>query len=824
MRVALVHDWLTGMRGGERVLESLVGLFPAADIFTLVHVPGSVAPAIEARPIRTSFIQRLPGAPRRFRQYLPLFPLAVRRFDLRGYDLVLATSHCVAVGARPPAGAAHVVYCFTPMRYAWTFERAYVGRVPPLARGRAPGCPRRAAPVGPRGRPARAATSRASRSTSPRGSSASGAARRASSTRRCARSFFRPARAERRRRRLPLRVGPDAVQAARRRGGRVHRGSAAASTSSGAARSSRGSAGAPAPPCASSAGSPTRRCARPSPRCRAFLFPGEEEFGIAPLEATAAGRPVIAYARGALTETVVDGVTGLFFREQTAAGADRRARAERGDGLERREDPGARAPLQRGGVPGRDDRRGRRRPRGGPGGARRVLKERRLWLVLALVAGDAARRRGRPHRGLLRPLPGGHDPGAARHPADGALPLAAGPPPAAPRALAPGGGPLRVPPRADQGRRGLRRAPGRDPGHAPPGGGDVLLPQQLLLLALVHARVLGVRRRRGLRRPARDPRRGARPPAPRPLRPPRPRRRGRGARPGGRPAAPRPPGVRRARGRVPRRSHPGRRAHRGQGSARGLRGGHARPRRLPRRPAVPRAAARGAPRGAEGPERDRGRAGRREDGPRRAPVRHPARGGRGARGPAGHQPRAVAHHRLGARAQARHRHRAGRARPGRAVPAPRRDRAHDPPRLAGVRALPAGADGPRRADLRHPEVPHDARGHRGRDRPGVGAAGRPPADPARPDAPALLAGRAAPALERPHRGHEPGRAPAGAPVLRPPVQDADPAVHAAAQGQGRAHRLGAGQRAPGRHLASRSASSTTSTTSRTGPWRSTSRS
>ena len=135
MRVALVHDWLTGMRGGERVLEALVGLLPAADIFTLVHVPGSVAPAIEARPIRTSFIQRLPGAPRRFRQYLPLFPLAVRRFDLRGYDLVLATSHCVAVGARPPAGAAHVVYCFTPMRYAWTFEGTYVGRVPPLARG-----------------------------------------------------------------------------------------------------------------------------------------------------------------------------------------------------------------------------------------------------------------------------------------------------------------------------------------------------------------------------------------------------------------------------------------------------------------------------------------------------------------------------------------------------------------------------------------------------------------------------------------------------------------------------------------------------------------
>ena len=83
MRVALVHDWLTGMRGGERVLEALVDLFPEATIHTLVHVPGSVAPAIEARPIRTSFIQRLPGAPRRFRQYLPLFPLAAERIAAR---------------------------------------------------------------------------------------------------------------------------------------------------------------------------------------------------------------------------------------------------------------------------------------------------------------------------------------------------------------------------------------------------------------------------------------------------------------------------------------------------------------------------------------------------------------------------------------------------------------------------------------------------------------------------------------------------------------------------------------------------------------------
>src|SRR5262249_6251118 len=138
MRVALVHDWLTGMRGGERVLEALVDLYPAATIHTLVHVPGSVSRILESRPIRTSFIQRLPGAPRRFRQYLPLFPLAVGGFRLGEYDCVISTSHCVAIGATAAPGACHVAYCFTPMRYAWDFQDEYLGRVPaplrPVAR------------------------------------------------------------------------------------------------------------------------------------------------------------------------------------------------------------------------------------------------------------------------------------------------------------------------------------------------------------------------------------------------------------------------------------------------------------------------------------------------------------------------------------------------------------------------------------------------------------------------------------------------------------------------------------------------------------------
>ncbi|MBW2123880.1 MAG: glycosyltransferase family 4 protein, partial [Deltaproteobacteria bacterium] len=94
MRIAIVHDWLTGMRGGERCLEVFCELFPEADLFTLLHVKGSVSPKIEAMKIRTSFVQNLPFSRKGYRSYLPLFPLAVESFDLKGYDLVLSSSHC----------------------------------------------------------------------------------------------------------------------------------------------------------------------------------------------------------------------------------------------------------------------------------------------------------------------------------------------------------------------------------------------------------------------------------------------------------------------------------------------------------------------------------------------------------------------------------------------------------------------------------------------------------------------------------------------------------------------------------------------------------
>lgn len=125
MRVAIVHDWLTGMRGGEKCLEVFCEIYPEADIFTLFHQPGSVSEAIERHRIHTSPLQRIPGARRRYRKMLPLMPTAVRMFSLGEYDFILSSSHCVAKGARGGYRTYHLSYCHTPMRYAWSGYDAY---------------------------------------------------------------------------------------------------------------------------------------------------------------------------------------------------------------------------------------------------------------------------------------------------------------------------------------------------------------------------------------------------------------------------------------------------------------------------------------------------------------------------------------------------------------------------------------------------------------------------------------------------------------------------------------------------------------------------
>jgi len=126
-RVALVHDWLTGMRGGERVLEAMCEMYPRADIFTLVHRKGSVSPTIERHRIRTSLVQYLPRATTKYPNYLPLFPFAIEQLSLDGYDLVISSSSCAAKSVVVPGGAVHVCYCHSPMRYAWDQFEAYFG-------------------------------------------------------------------------------------------------------------------------------------------------------------------------------------------------------------------------------------------------------------------------------------------------------------------------------------------------------------------------------------------------------------------------------------------------------------------------------------------------------------------------------------------------------------------------------------------------------------------------------------------------------------------------------------------------------------------------
>ena len=131
-RVAIIHYWLVGMRGGERVVERLLHLFPNADIFTHVYDPNSVSELIRSRPVHTSFIQKLPQAVKRYKSYLPLMPMALEQLDLRGYDLVISSESGPAKGVLVAPDAYHLCYCHSPMRYLWDHYhdyRASAGRV-----------------------------------------------------------------------------------------------------------------------------------------------------------------------------------------------------------------------------------------------------------------------------------------------------------------------------------------------------------------------------------------------------------------------------------------------------------------------------------------------------------------------------------------------------------------------------------------------------------------------------------------------------------------------------------------------------------------------
>jgi glycosyltransferase involved in cell wall biosynthesis len=320
-RVALVHDWLTGMRGGEKCLELLCEMFPRADVYTLVHRRGSVSATIESHPIRESWLARLPGGRRFYRALVPLYPRAVESFDLSRYDLVVSTSHCAAKGVLTRADTFHLCYCFTPVRYFWDLYPEYFGpgRSGPLARLMAPIVAHRFRLWD------RLSADRVDRFVA---ISRHVASRIAKHYRRGADVVYPPvdARAFTPGPGAPLREGAPylvvsalvpykgvdlAVLAAKRLGAPLR----VVGTGPEAAR--------------------LRRLAGPSVRfdgwlppdalreayrsARALLQPHEEDFGIAPLEAMACGTPVIALRRGGGGEVVAPG-TGLLFDERSVDG------------------------------------------------------------------------------------------------------------------------------------------------------------------------------------------------------------------------------------------------------------------------------------------------------------------------------------------------------------------------------------------------------------------------------------------------------------------------------------------------------------------------
>ncbi len=125
MRVAIVHYWLVGMRGGEKVIEALCEMFPNADIFTHVYDPERISATIRRHKVRTTFIDRLPFARRLYQSYLPLMPLALEQLDLRGYDLVVSSESGPAKGVITDPETLHVCYRHTPMRYIWNMYQDY---------------------------------------------------------------------------------------------------------------------------------------------------------------------------------------------------------------------------------------------------------------------------------------------------------------------------------------------------------------------------------------------------------------------------------------------------------------------------------------------------------------------------------------------------------------------------------------------------------------------------------------------------------------------------------------------------------------------------
>jgi len=318
-RVALVHDWMTGMRGGEKILEIFCEMFPAATLFTLVHKKGALSPSIERMHIETSFIQNLPRATTHYQKYLPLFPAAIEQLNVKDFELVISTSHAVAKGVIPHAGAQHLCYINTPMRYVWDMYEQYVN--PQKLHGIGGTITRAAAP--------HIATYLRMWDAS----SCNRVDRFVANSRNVQRRVWRHYRRESDVIYPPVETasfpfspehdGYDlllgamvpykrfdlAIEAYNALGHKlIVMGSGPEEKS---LRRLAGSNITFLPPQSQS------QLMQLYARSRFLVFPGEEDFGIVPLEAQSCGKPVVAFGRGGALETVVDSETGVYFDEQS---------------------------------------------------------------------------------------------------------------------------------------------------------------------------------------------------------------------------------------------------------------------------------------------------------------------------------------------------------------------------------------------------------------------------------------------------------------------------------------------------------------------------
>jgi glycosyltransferase involved in cell wall biosynthesis len=315
MKLAIVHEWLTALGGAERCLKVFSELWPDAPIFVSVYDEKKFRDWFPPERIRTSFIQKLPNSLKWYRHYLPLMPTAVESYDLRGYDVVLSSSHCCAGGCLPDPGAIHVSYCYTPMRYVWDLKDTYASRMGALTR---------AVFLSQVGRLRNWDVKRAGRVTHWIPISEAARERISRIYKKDGRviyppvrdKLFQPCRPEEKEdyylvlsrlvgyKRLDIAV--EACTRMKKRlivagdGGDVKKLKAVA----GPTVEFVGFVGEKDAPALIS-------------RARALLHPSLEDFGIVPCEAACAGTPTIAFGVGGAAETVIDGVTGVIFMEQT---------------------------------------------------------------------------------------------------------------------------------------------------------------------------------------------------------------------------------------------------------------------------------------------------------------------------------------------------------------------------------------------------------------------------------------------------------------------------------------------------------------------------